>query len=139
MKHITTYILEHIKTPDTTKAFVIIKPGFLDYTDEIYEYIKDNEFEMYDHTNKMKLSEAQCKELYKMHEKEDFYDDLVKYMQGYIQASIWGYNGSGDPIKKMDEIKDHFRDKYGKDDMKNVMHSSDSKENVMREAKIIFN
>ena len=60
-------------------------------------------------------------------------------MQGYVEIAIWGYEESGDPIKKMDEIKDHFRDKYGKDEMKNVMHSSDSKENVMREAKIIFN
>lgn len=139
MKNLYNFIIEHIKAPKTTKAFTIIKPGFLDYTDEIYDYIKKEGFEMYDHTNKMKMSEAQVKELYKMHKDKDFYDDLVKYMQGYVEIAIWGYEESGDPIKKMDEIKEHFRDKYGKDEMKNVMHSSDSKENVMREAKIIFN
>ena len=139
MKTILKYIKEHIVAPDTTKAFVIIKPEFLDYADEVHDYISNNDFEMYDHTNKMKLSEAQAKELYKMHKGKDFYNDLVKYMQGEIIASIWGYNGDDDPIKKMDSIKKHFRDKYGKNDMKNVMHSSDSLENVARESKIIFN
>ena len=139
MKEISQWLFEHINTPKTTKAFVIIKPGFLDYTQEIYDYIKEQGFEMYDHTNKQQLSDAQIKELYKMHKDKDFYKDLCEYMKGYIEASIWGYEGSKDPIKEMDKIKDHFRDKYGKDEMKNVMHSSDSKTNVIREAKIIFN
>ena len=38
----------------------------------------------------------------------------------------------------MKEIKHHFRDKYGKDEMKNCMHSSDSLDNVKRESKIIL-
>lgn len=139
MKSFYNYIYEHIKTPDSTKAFVIIKPGFLKYKEEIYDYIKDNDFEMYDHTNEMKLSKSQAKELYIMHKKKDFYDDLVDYMQGNIEASIWGYVGDADPIKKMNEIKDHFRNKYGVSEMKNVMHSSDSMKNVKREARIIFN
>ena len=43
-----------------------------------------------------------------------------------------------DPIKDLKKVKDEVRDKYGKDDMKNCMHSSDSKENVEREADICF-
>ena len=39
----------------------------------------------------------------------------------------------------MKEIKQHFRDKYGKSEMKNCMHSSDSLENVQKEGRIIFN
>lgn len=139
MKIFSKYITEYINTPDSTKAFVIIKPGFLKYKDEIYDYIIENGFEMYDQTNEMKLTKTQAKELYTMHEGKDFYDDLVDYMQGNILASIWGYTGDADPIKKMDEIKDHFRNKYGVSEMKNVMHSSDSLKNVKREAKIIFN
>ena len=139
MKHFKNFILEHIKTPDTTKAFTIIKPGFLDYEDEIYDYIKDHGFEMYDHTDSMKMSDGQIKELYKMHKDKDFYDDLCNYMKDNIKAAIWGYNGDKDPIEEMSNIKDHFRDKYGKNDMKNVMHSSDSLSNVKREANIIFN
>jgi len=139
MKHFSEIIKEHIKTPDTTKAFTIIKPGFLNYEDEIYDYIKERGFEMYDHTNTMKMSDSQIKELYKIHKDKDFYDDLCKYMKDDIKATIWGYKGDNDPIKEMNKIKDHFRNKYGKDDMKNVMHSSDSLENVKREANIIFN
>ena len=139
MKHIVKFISEHLHTPKNTKAFVIIKPGFLDYEDEIFEYINDNGFEMIDHTNKQQLSDAQIHELYKMHKGEDFYDDLCEYMKGYIIAAIFTYEGSDDPIKKMDKIKNHFRKKYGEDEMRNVMHSSDSMKNVLREAKIIFN
>ena len=88
MKHIFKYIKEHLSTPKDCKAFIIIKPGFLDYKDEIFDYDKHP-----------------------------------------------GVN----TIALMKEIKHHFRDKYGKDDMKNCMHSSDSLENVQREGKIIFN
>ena len=42
-------------------------------------------------------------------------------------------------IALMKEIKQHFRDKYGKSEMKNCMHSSDSLENVQKEGRIIFN
>ena len=38
----------------------------------------------------------------------------------------------------MDKLKDQIRNKWSKDDMKNVMHSSDSLQNVKRESKIIF-
>ena len=38
----------------------------------------------------------------------------------------------------MDKLKDKVRDAWGKDDMKNGMHSSDSLENVKREYKLIF-
>lgn len=138
MKHLIELINEHIKTPDTTKAFTIIKPGFLEYEDEIYDYIIKHNFEMYDHTEAMKMSDSQIKELYKMHKDKDFYEDLCKYMKGDVKIAIWGYKGN-DPINEMNKIKDHFRNKYGKDEMKNVMHSSDSLENVKREANIIFN
>ena len=39
----------------------------------------------------------------------------------------------------MDKIKDEIRKKWGKDDMKNAMHSSDSLQNAARESNIIFN
>ena len=134
------YIYEHIKAPESTKAFTIVKPGYTEFTDEIYKYCFDRGFEQYDHTNLLELGMEQVKELYKMHKDKDFYDDLCKYMvSDYVDAAIWGYKGDKDPIEEMNKIKDHFRDKYGDDDMRNVMHSSDSLENVMREAKIIFN
>ena len=138
MKHFKNFILEHIKTPDTTKAFTIIKPGFLDYEDEIYDYIKDHGFEMYDHTDSMKMSDGQIKELYKMHKDKDFYEDLCKYMSSGECLCCKCYKECADPIEDMDKIKDEIRKKWGKDDMKNAMHSSDSLQNAARESKIVF-
>ena len=144
MKHIFKYIKEHLSTPKDCKAFIIIKPGFLDYKDEIFDYISDKGFIMHDHTEPMKLTNNQVKELYGCHSKEDWYDDLCKYMvSDDIIAAEYVYDYDKNPgvntIELMKEIKPHFRDKYGKSEMKNCMHSSDSLANVQREGKIIFN
>ena len=144
MKSLKTCIKEHLATPDNCKAFIIIKPGFLQYQDEIFKYCTDKGFIMHDHTNPMKLSSQQIKDLYGCHSKEDWYNDLCKYMgSGDIVAAEYLFDYDKYPgtntISLMKDIKHHFRDKYGKDDMKNCMHSSDSLENVQREGKIIFN
>ena len=144
MTKLSQYILEHLSTPKDAKAFIIIKPGFLDYKDEIFDYINKKGFIMHDHTNPMRLSNNQIKDLYCCHSKEDWYDDLCKYMaSGDIIAAEYMFDYNKYPgtntISLMKDIKHHFRDKYGKDEMKNCMHSSDSLENVQREGKIIFN
>lgn len=144
MKVFTKFILEYLSLPDNAKAFTIIKPGFLKYRDEIYQYITDKGFIMHDHTNPMILSKKQTEDLYSCHKNEDWYDDLCKYMRsGEIEAAIWVFDSEKNPnintILLMKDIKHHFRDKYGKSEMKNCMHSSDSLENVKREYKIIFN
>jgi nucleoside diphosphate kinase len=43
-----------------------------------------------------------------------------------------------DPVKDMKSLKDTVRDRWGKSEMKNAMHSSDSLKNVNREKEIIF-
>lgn len=144
MKTISKWLIEHLNTPKDCKAFIIIKPGFLEYTDEIFKYCTDKGFIMHDHTNPIKLSNEQIRDLYRCHSKEDWYDDLCKYMASddIVAAEfVWDYDKHPgvNTISLMKEIKQHFRDKYGKDDMKNCMHSSDSLENVQREGKIIFN
>ena len=144
MKHIFKYIKEHLSTPKDCKAFIIIKPGFLDYKDEIFDYISDKGFIMHDHTEPMKLTDNQVKKLYGGHSNEDWYDDLCKYMvSGEIEAAEFMFDYDKHPgtntIALMKDIKHHFRDKYGKSEMKNCMHSSDSLEHVQKEGKIIFN
>ena len=144
MKNLRHFITEHLSTPEDAKAFIIIKPGFLEYKDEIFKYCADKGFIMHDHTNPMKLTNKQITDLYGCHSKEDWYDDLCKYMaSGEIIAAEYVFDYDKHPgvntISLMKEIKHHFRDKYGKDDMKNCMHSSDSLKNVQREGKIIFN
>lgn len=144
MKNLFDYIIEYLTTPENCKAFIIIKPGFLQYKDEIFEYINKKGFIMYDHTNPIRLTDKQIKDLYGCHSKEDWYDDLCKYMgSGEIIAAEYTFDYDKYPgvntISLMKEIKQHFRDKYGKDNMRNCMHSSDSLANVQREGKIIFN
>ena len=39
----------------------------------------------------------------------------------------------------MKTLKDKVRKAWGKDEMKNAMHSSDSLENVKREKNLVFN
>ena len=144
MKSLQQFILEYLKTPKDCKAFIIIKPGFLDYKDEIFKYCTDKGFIMYDHTNPIRLTDKQIKDLYGCHSKENWYDDLCKYMaSGDIIAAEYVFDYDKHPdtntISLMKEIKHHFRDKYGKDDMRNCMHSSDSLDHVQKEGKIIFN
>lgn len=144
MKTLREFILEQLNVPDNVKAFTIIKPGFLDHEEEIHQHIMSKGFIMHDHTSPMRLTTAQAQELYKPHEDKDFYGDLCTYMSSDdIVAAMWTFDNekhSGtNTVSLMKEIKDHFRDKYGEDEMKNCMHSSDSLENVKREAKIIFN
>lgn len=143
MKNLRNFITEYLCTPKNAKAFIIIKPGFLEYKDEIFKYCADKGFIMHDHTNPMKLTNKQITDLYGCHSKEDWYDDLCKYMaSGEVIAAEYVFDYDKHPgtntIDLMKQIKHHFRDKYGKDDMKNCMHSSDSLENVQREGKIIF-
>ena len=143
MISLNNYIYEQLASPDNIKAFIIIKPGFLQYKDEIFDYINKKGFIMNDHTNPMKLTDNQVKDLYGCHSKEDWYNDLCKYMlSGDVIAANYTFDYESNPsvntISLMKEIKHHFRDKYGKDEMKNCMHSSDSLDNVKRESKIIF-
>lgn len=143
MVNLYQYIKEYLSIPKDCKAFIIIKPGFLQYQDEIFKYCADKGFIMRDHTNPTKLTNKQIEDLYGCHSKEDWYDDLCKYMgSGEIVAAEYLFDYDKYPgtntIALMKDIKHHFRDKYGKDDMRNCMHSSDSLEHIQKEAKIVF-
>ena len=118
-------------------GFVILKPGFLDHSDEWLKILQDNEWDILDKQT-LTLSKEQAEELYKMHKGKDFYDDLCKYMSSGECLCCKCYKECSDPIEDMDKIKDEIRKKWGKDDMKNAMHSSDSLQNAARESKIIF-
>lgn len=141
MKSLKSFICEYLSIPDNAKAFTIIKPGFVKYRDEIIKYTADKGFIMCDHTEDQVLSDEQVRKLYDCHKNEDWYEDLCKYMtSGPVESYVWGFDHDKFPrvntIALMKEIKYHFRDKYGKDDMRNCMHSSDSLDNVQREANI---
>jgi nucleoside-diphosphate kinase len=114
--------------------FVIIKPEFLRYQQEIEDILLSNGFSINKKLKKT-LSLDEAMNLYKMHENEDFYEDLCKYMSS---GDSVGYILNNRKNKDLSKLKDQIREKYGRSDMKNVMHSSDSQENVTRESKIYF-
>lgn len=130
MKNLSQYITEQ----QNRKEFIIIKPEFLDYRNEIVEYLKERKIIILLELRKT-LSLSEAKKLYKVHSKEDFYEELCKYMSSGDSIGILLINyGNQDMLK----LKDEIRDKYGKDDMKNCIHSSDSPLDVYRESKIYF-
>lgn len=132
MKTLVSYITE--QQNDNKKEFMIIKPGFLDCRNEIIDYLKKHNIMIIRELRK-KLTLSEAKKIYKMHNKEDFYDDLCKYMSSDDSIGFVMCNYGGEP---MDKLKDAIRDRFGKDEMRNAIHSSDSPLNAYRESKIYF-
>ena len=135
MKSLLTYIKEDKDMYNN--SFVILKPEFLSHKNEWIEMLQNNEWDILD-KKQLTLSKDQAAELYSMHKGKDFYDDLCKYMSSGECLCCKCYKECNNPIEEMDKLKDQIRNKWGEDDMKNAMHSSDSLQNVKRESKIIF-
>lgn len=119
------------------QVFIIVKPGFLKYTKEILEKLKKEGWELIRiRTKKLLLSEA--KRLYAVHKKEKFYTPLCKYMSSDLSTGIIVAKKTKAPFEEIAKIKDKFRKKYAESDMRNVMHSSDSKESMDKEMYCYF-
>lgn len=118
--------------------FIIIKPGFLNISDKIIEkFIQNGYVVKRSKSKKLLLSEA--KELYSIHKDEDFYEPLCNYMSSDITTAFILSSHGDDIFEKTSKIKDELREEYGESDMRNVIHSSDSKEHMIDEMKIYFN
>lgn len=118
-------------------GFCILKPEFLDHEDDFLKMLTNNGWQIVQ-KDRRTLTDKEAQELYKMHKEKDFYKDLCKYMSSGDCLCCSCYKDCKDPIKDMQAIKDKVRATWGKDEMKNGMHSSDSLENVNRETKLIF-
>lgn len=134
MKHLTQTINESMKS----KVFVVLKPGSLDLAQTVIErFAQDGWTVSQTTTKKLLLSEART--LYKVHRKEDFYNDLCEYMCSDIcRAFIFEKAGVLDPFKEVKKIKEEIRETYGESDMRNVLHSSDSLKAMDNEASVFF-
>ena len=137
MKDLNNYITEHINDPKKDEVFVIINPGFLKKSAEIMEMIKEEGFELVKTTTKL-LTLEEAKALYKIHKKEEWYKPLCDYMSSDLTLGLLFKSDDKDPLKKMAEVKDKVREKFGESDMRNVMHSSDSYEHMLDEQCIYF-
>lgn len=120
------------------QAFLVIKPGFLKYTNEIEKILRDNSWFIIKKETKY-LSKEICKDLYNIHKDKEWFNDLVEYMSSDMTIGYLLQKTTDNPITDMNALKDKIRKRYSINDMKNVVHSSDSTENVRRENKIYFN
>lgn len=132
MKTFVNFLKESMNEPN---AFVILKPEFLNNDQEWKNMLKDHGWNFLTSEQK-KLTLDQAKDLYSPHKDKDFYDELCKYMSSGECICADCYKDCKDPVKDMEKVKDKVRKKWGINDMKNVMHSSDSPENVKRESQI---
>lgn len=136
MKHLSVFIKESLDT-NQINAFVILKPEFLSHKDDFLSLLKNNGWQIVQQ-QQLKLTHKQAENLYEMHKDKDFYNDLCDYMCSDECLCCTCHKKTNKPIEEMKKVKDKARMAWGKDDMKNAMHSSDSIENVERERKIVF-
>lgn len=122
------------------QIFTIIKPGFLEYTEDILKQFAAFGWRM-DKTIIKTLTLDQAKELYEVHKKEGWYDSLCEYMSSGPSRAIMfvkpGQQGKS-TYEEVATIKDGIRKKWGVDDCRNVMHSSDSMSAMEHESSIYF-
>ena len=112
MKDLNNYIIEHINDPKKDEVFVIVKPGFLKKSAEIMEMIKEEGFELVKTTTKL-LTLEEAKALYKIHRKEEWYKPLCDYMSSDLTLGLLFKSDDKEPLKKMAEVKDKVREKFG--------------------------
>lgn len=137
MKNLTDYINNYNKYQE---IFVIIKPGFQNYSAEVLDLLSER---LNLNIKKMKVKKlllSEAKQLYNIHKNEEWFEPLCKYMSSDISTAyiLYREDNPSDIFKDVAKLKDEIREKYGESDMRNVMHSSDSKEHMLEEMKIYF-
>lgn len=133
MKTVTTLINEGLIN-QTKQEFVIIKPGFLKYSTRILDELLSKGFVVRNRSIQ-KLTLETARKIYISHKDEPFYDDLCQYMSSDYSMGVTLLNTRG---LDLIAIKDEIRKRYGVDEMRNAIHSSDSVKNMKRESKLYF-
>ena len=122
-------------------GFIIIKPGFLKYTDDIIRDLHRLDFVIIEAMEKT-LTREEAETIYSVHKGKAFYEKLIDYMTsspciGMILLSPFSDRESA--IETLKQLKEKYRKRYSIDKTRNVMHSSDSYQNVIYEAEAFFN
>ena len=141
MKDLRTYLIDRntiVNDPmKKDHVLVVIKPGFENLLNTLCDLFKQNGYKIIKtKTKQLLLQEAES--LYKVHEKEDFYEDLCKYMSSGLSTAMILYKKSDNIFKDFEKLKDKIREEYGESDMRNVIHSSDSYKNFTHESHVYF-
>ena len=121
-------------------GFIIIKPGFLKYTDNIIRDLHRLDFIVIEAMEKT-LTREEAETIYSVHKGKPFYEELIDYMTsspciGMILLSP--FSDRELTIETLKQLKERYRKRYGIDKTRNVIHSSDSYQNVIYEAEAFF-
>lgn len=120
--------------------FIVVKPGFLKDSQAIIKEFTDRGWKL-ERTRVKRLLLSEAKRLYEPHKKEDWFDDLCKYMSVDISMGVLFSKDKPMSKKMFDEtnkIKDIVRKKFSESEMRNAIHSSDSLERLQIERGIYF-
>lgn len=122
-------------------SFIIIKPEFLKYTDEIINDLHRHDFIIIEAEEKT-LTKEKAETIYSCHKDKPFFNELIEYMTsspciGMILLSP--FSDKDYASETLQQMKDKYRKRYGIDKTRNVMHSSDSYQNAIHEAETFFN
>ena len=122
-------------------GFIIIKPGFLKYTDNIIKDLHRLDFVIIEAREKT-LTHEEAETIYSVHKGKPFYDKLIRYMTsgpsiGMILLSPFSDRESA--IETLKQLKEKYRKRYSIDKIHNVIHSSDSYQSALHEAEAFFN
>ena len=137
MKTLSKYFEDVVLSPEPN-AFCMLKPGFNQYKDEFEKLLKLNGWTILKHCTKQ-FTRPEIEDFYIMHKDQGFYHKLCDYMITEACECYSCYKHCKDPYKEMGEFKKKIRDEWGEDEMRNGMHSSDNKENMLKESNIAFN
>ena len=121
-------------------GFIIIKPEFLKYTDEIIRDLHRRDFIIIEAEEKT-LTREEAETIYSCHKGKPFFEELIEYMTsspciGMILRSPFSDRESS--IEALNHLKIKYRKRYGIDKTHNVIHSSDSYQSVLHEAEAFF-
>ena len=136
MKTIQQIIKESGKGSEVN-GFCVLKPEFLSHIEDFLTMLSNNGWQVVQKIKKQ-IDLDTAKQLYGCHKDKPFFKDLCDYMSSGDALYCLCQKDCEDPIKDMKTLKDKVRKAWGKDDMRNAMHSSDSLQNVNRESKLIF-
>ena len=137
MKTLSKYFEDVVLSPEPN-AFCMLKPGFNQYKDEFEKLLKLNGWTILKHCTKQ-FTRPEIEDFYIMHKDQGFYHKLCDYMITEACECYSCYKRCKDPYKEMGEFKKKIRNEWGEDEMRNGMHSSDNKENMLKESNIAFN
>lgn len=140
MKDLYSYMLtESAKNPG--RIFVIVKPGFEKLSQTILERFAEKGWKLEQSKTKTLLLD-EAKKLYAIHKQEEWYKPLCEYMSSGPTTAFILRNDAVPMTPKVFEltgaIKDEIREEFGESEMRNVIHSSDSIEHMLKEKAIYF-